>query len=61
MVLRCFQCDGGGGQGEVTIQETGQGCVGEPIAMQTPLAVRVDEPVGDHDVEDSLPVGALAG
>ena len=50
-----------GGQGEVTTQNIGQSCVVEPMAMQTPFAARVDEPVGDQDVEDSLPVGTLAG
>ena len=50
-----------GGQGEITTQEIGQRRVVEPMAMQTPFAARVDEPVGDQDIEDSLPVGALAG
>jgi len=50
-----------GGQGEVTPQEIGQRRVVEPMTMQTPSAARVDEPVGDHDGEDGLPVGALAG
>lgn len=50
-----------GGQGEVTTQKIGQRRVVEPMAMQTPFAARVDEPVGDQDGEDRLPVGALAG
>ena len=50
-----------GGQGEITTQEIGQRRVVEPMAMETQFAARVDEPVGDQDVEDSLPVGALAG
>ncbi len=47
------------GQAEIRSQEIGHRAVGEPLAMQPPLAAGFDQPIGDQDLQNVIPARPL--